>query len=102
MTGDQVQGTKVIKIEKEEKDPLDHPLYEKQFTFIASRYLRSWFIYDVMACLPILVFELKHKFSTDEEDVRQLIDSNTYFILFALKIFKLGMLLRIQSVINDV
>ena len=69
---------------------------------IVVRYLRGWFIFDIMACLPILVFEMKHGFTTNEEEVRELIDSNIYFILFLLKIFKLGMLMRIDSVIQNI
>ena len=70
-------------------------MFEKRFTQIAIRYAKTVLIPDLLACAPILIYELSNGFTTDEARVRQMIDNRLYFLLFALKIFKIGMLTRI-------
>ena len=52
-------------------------------------------IIDLLACVPILVYELLHGFTVDEQRVRKMISSQLYFFCFALKICKIGMLSRL-------
>ena len=52
-------------------------------------------IIDLLACVPILIYELLHGFTVDEQRVRKMISSQLYFFCFALKICKIGMLSRL-------
>ena len=49
-----------------------------------------------------MIYELLNGFTNKEERVREMIDGNLYFFLFLLKIFKLGMISRIQLFWNIV
>ena len=59
-----------------EKEPslLDNDVYEKRFTRIFSNYVfKEGFIFDVLQCLPVLIYEGYYKFSTEEEVVFEMI-----------------------------
>ena len=71
-------------------EKLDHPVYETRFTNIASRYLKTYFFFEFLACAPIFFYEAFYGFTTDYDDVKKYhVDSNLYHIFFFMKIFKL-------------
>ena len=59
------------KIGKKMVDRLEDPIYEMHFTSIASKYLRTYFFFEFIACAPILVYEAVYKFTTDYEEVKE-------------------------------
>ena len=71
-------------------EKLDHPVYETRFTHIASRYLKTYFVFEFLACAPILIYETIFRFTIDYDDVKKYhVDSLLYHIFFFMKIFKL-------------
>ena len=74
------ERSKLIKTFKEEQkkkkrkeaikmrySPCYHPIYDKRFSNILKTYLTSFFIPDILACVPILIFEARDGFTTDED-----------------------------------
>ena len=47
----------------EDQDKLDHPILEFRFSKIAKKYLKSDFTIEVLACIPLLIYESTHLFS---------------------------------------
>ena len=85
---------------KDKKKSLEDDVYEKRFSKIVIRYLKSYFIFDFLACVPILIFEAYHGFSTDFFTVFAMIQSGWYLLFSFLKIFKLLQYLRILEVLT--
>ena len=55
------------------------PVLEKRFSKIAARYLGpfmfGYFLFDVLACLPVLSYEAINGFKTDYDDKWEQINS---------------------------
>jgi hypothetical protein len=85
---------------KEKNSPCYHPIFERRFTVIARAYIGSFFVFDILACLPIFVYEAMNGFTTDLSVKEEAIDHSLYQILAAFKIFKLFMVLRIFSTLE--
>ena len=91
------------KIGKEMVDLLEDPIYEMRITKIASKYLKTYFIFELLACAPILVFEASYRFTTDYQEVKELhIDSALYRLFYALKLFKLLAFPKVAHVANTI
>ena len=56
----------------------DDDVWEKRFSEIAKKYLKSTFFFEFMACVPILIYELMYGFSTDYETVTKMLTSGWY------------------------
>ena len=52
---------------KIKNSPCYDPVYERRFSVISKSYLYSFFIFDVLACLPVFVYEAAGKFDTSYE-----------------------------------
>ena len=89
------------KIGKKLVDQLEDPMYEMRITKIASKYLKTYFFFEILACVPILVFEACYRFTTDYEQVKEYhIDSALYRLFYALKLFKLLAFPKVAHVAN--
>ena len=76
------------------------PNYEKRITKIAKNYIGKYgfgyFLFDFLACVPVLLYEAAHGFTTDYEEKYEQIHSNQYITYVWFKIFKILMLARIH------
>ena len=82
------------KIEK-----LNHSLYETRFTKIAAKYLRTYFVFDLLGCAPVFIYEAMYGFTTDYDRVlNNHIHSLLYNFVFWLKLFKF---MAVSTRIND-
>ena len=80
-------------------EKLDHSLYETRFTKIAARYLKTYFIFDLLGCAPVFIFEAVYGFTTDYDTVlNHHINSVLYNFVFWLKLFKF---MAVSTRIND-
>ena len=84
----QHQLQKITIKRNKEKSPLDDDTYEKRFTLIALAYLKSYLFFDVIACVPVLIYESTYRFATDEETVYNMIISGWYFLFCTFKLAK--------------
>ena len=77
------------------------PQFEKRFSIIAKKYTGQYyigyFLFDCLACIPVLSYEASDGFSTHEEFVMNHIDSRQYQIFWGFKTFKFLMLSRIMQ-----
>ena len=82
------------------------PNYEKRITKIAKNYIGKYgfgyFLFDFLACVPVLLYEAAHGFTTDYEEKYEQIHSNQYITYVWFKIFKILMLARIFQLLNFV
>ena len=70
-------------------EKLEHSLYETKFTKIAAKYIKSYFLFDILGCAPVFIYEAVYGFSTDYNTVlNHHIHSVFYNIFFWLKLFK--------------
>ena len=80
------------------------PQFEKRFSKISRKYCGSFFIgyflFDCLACIPVLVYEAVDGFSTKDDVVQDHIDSTQYKVFWGFKIFKFLMLSRILASLN--
>ena len=67
---------------------------------IVPRYLKSYFFFDFMACVPILIYEASYGFSNDYDVVTKMYNSRWYGFWAFFKIFKLMQYLRIGEVLT--
>lgn len=76
-------------------------MFEKRFTRISRKYLGRYFIgyflFDCLACIPVLSYEVVGGFTTDEDEKRRQIESMQYQLFWAFKLFKFLMLARIMQ-----
>ena len=59
---------------------------------IAKKYLRTYFIFAILACLPVLIFESWHGFNLDQDVTIHVLEKESYWwvsILSILRIVKL-------------
>ena len=93
---------KVIKIIKEKKkSKLDHDVYEMRFTSIIERYMKTSFIFDFLACVPVLLYDSLHGFTTDEDQIEVILNSGWYYLWNFLKICKLAQIIRIRETLTQ-
>ena len=84
-------------------DKLVHPVYETRFSQIASRYLRTYFFFDFLACAPIFTFEAVYGFTTNYKEIKMHhCDSYLYHLFFFFKLFKLLSLPKVVTTFNTV
>ena len=84
-------------------EKLNHPAYETKFTWIAYRYIRTYFVLEFLACVPIFTFEAIYGFTVNYEEVKEHhIDSTLYHIFFYFKLFKLFSVPKIVQTFNTV
>ena len=67
---------------------------------IVRRYLKSYFIFDFMACVPVLIYEASYSFSNDFKTVIKMIDTRWYNFWSLFKVFKFLHYLRIKEVLT--
>ena len=67
---------------------------------IVMRYLKSYFIFDFMASVPVLIYEASYNFSNDFETVIKMIDTRWYNFWSLFKVFKFLHYLRIKEVLT--
>ena len=81
-----------------------HPEFDKRLTKIARDYIGRWclgsFLFDFLACAPVLFYELFHGFQTDYDEKWIQISSGWYRTYLAFKLFKLFMLSRISGLLD--
>mmetsp|Transcript_37788 Transcript_37788/g.45982 ORF Transcript_37788/g.45982 Transcript_37788/m.45982 type:complete len:159 (+) Transcript_37788:1526-2002(+) len=79
--------------------PWFDPEFEKRFTRISRKYCGQFFIgyfmFDCLACVPVLIYEAADGFSTDEEVKLRHIETTQYRVFWGFKLFKFLMLARI-------
>ena len=80
---------------KIKNSPCYDPIYERRFSVIASSYVKSFFIFDILACLPVFLSEARYSFTTDPFEKHEQIETAIYQIFMSFKIFKLLMILRV-------
>ena len=73
------------------------PVFEKRGTRIARRYCGLFlfdgvFLYNFIACVPVLSFEAYHLFETDYDEKWDQIQTMQYRVYIGFKLFKLIML----------
>ena len=77
------------------------PEFEKRFTRISRKYCGSFFIgyflFDCLACVPVLFYEASDGFTNDEDIIMDHIESQQYKVFWGLKLFKFLMLSRIME-----
>ena len=84
---------------KEKIEKLNHSLYETRFKKIALRYLKTYFVFDLLGCAPVFIYESLFFFTTDYDKVMIYhIQSNIYKFCFWLKLFKF---MAVSTRIND-
>ena len=77
-------------IGKEMAEKLDHPVYETRFSILAKNYLKTYFVFEFLACAPVFLYEVFHGFTGNQDAIVQdHIESSFYQFLFHLKLFKL-------------
>ena len=93
---------KVIKIIKEKKkSKLDDDVYEMRFTSIVERYMKTSFIFDFLACVPVLFYDALYGFTTDEDQIEIILNSGLYWFFNFLKICKLAQIIRIRETLTQ-
>ena len=75
----------------------DHPVCDFRFSLVAKRYLKTSFLIDILACLPILVFESIDLFKYDENTRIKYAASSTYMYLTLLSLLRLFMLSKVMN-----
>ena len=77
-----------------------HPTLEKRFSKISKKYIGPWgfgyFLFDFLACVPVLTYELLNGFTTDVGEKEEQIETNAYTVFIFFKLFKILMLSRIS------
>ena len=77
------------------------PVFEKRFSKIARKYIGpfaiGYFIFDFLACFPLLAYEASHGFDTSYDLKWNHIHNKTFEIFVIFKIFKILMLSRISE-----
>lgn len=80
------------------------PNFDKRFSRISKKYVGSYFIgyflFDCLACVPVLFFELTHGFTTDPDRVNEHIHTHQYYLFVFFKLFKFLMLPRLMQSLN--
>ena len=97
---EQKETPKIISLKQKKKSKFDDDRYELRLSRIALRYLKSYFLFDFLACIPILIYEATYKFSTDGATVLAMIESGWYWYFNLFKIFKILQYLRISEVLK--
>lgn len=81
-----------------------HPTLERRFSKISKKYIGNWglgyFLFDSLACVPVILYEAAHGFTTDPEEKEEQIESQAYIVLIMFKLFKILMLSRISLQLN--
>ena len=84
---------------KSKIDKLNHSLYETRFSKIAAKYLKTYFVFDLLGCAPVFIYEAVYGFTTDYDRVLNYhIHSLLYNFVFWLKLFKF---MAVSTGIND-
>ena len=77
------------------------PNFDKRFSRISKKYLGNlifgYFLFDVIACVPVFLYEMLHGFVIDKEKKLEQVSHGLYYAFFMLKLFKLMMLPRILA-----
>jgi len=93
------QKARLTSLGQKRLEKLNHTLYETKFKSIASRYLRTYFFFDILGCAPILMYESRFGWTTDYNKVLEYhINSPFYHFVFWLKLFKF---MAVATRIND-
>ena len=71
-----------------------HPTLEFRFSKIARFFLKNYFFWGILACVPVLVYEGLHKFDLDPNVTMELIDSSAYWWINLLSLLRIVMLLN--------
>jgi len=78
-----------------------HPSLEKRFSKISKKYIGpkgfGYFIFDFLACVPVLLYEGAHGFTTDLDKKEYQIGTTVYHVFIFFKLFKILMLSRISQ-----
>ena len=61
-----------------EPDVRAHDVYEKRLTVILRNYFRNFMLLDIIACVPLLLFEARYGFATDLKTVVEMMQNKWY------------------------
>ena len=72
-----------------------HPIYEFRFKKIAAKYIKRTFLIDVIACLPLIIYEALDAFNFSDKTTLRYIDSEYYWYIFCLSLLRISMIPKI-------
>ena len=79
-----------------------HPTLEKRFSKISKKYIGpkgfGYFIFDFLACVPVLTYEIIFA----DHDKEEQIENTVYMVFVFFKLFKILMLSRISQSLSYV
>ena len=56
-------------IGKKWAEKLEHPVYETRFSVLAKNYLKTYFIFEILACAPVFFYDATQGFTNDHQAV---------------------------------
>ena len=57
----------------------DDPLWNRDISVIFCKYMKSTAIFDILANVPILIYDFEYNFTHTEEDIRASLGTSTFF-----------------------
>ena len=76
-------------------EKIEHPTFTFKFSKIAIKYLSTSFFIDIIACLPILVYEAKDLFDSSNRTVLRYLEDDKYWYINWLSLLRITMLYKI-------
>ena len=96
MTTSIIPGLKIKKINNKKKQlKQEHPTFDFRFSRIAIKYFKSSFLFDIVACLPLLVFEAKDLFDSSLLTSLEYCEGGTYLYINLLSLLRVAMLYKV-------
>lgn len=78
---------------------MDDEVWEKGIVEISKHYLKTSFFIDFMACVPVLLYEAIHKFSTDFSTVSVMLESGWYQLWALFKVLRILQFDRMREIL---
>ena len=91
--------------EQVRKQGLFDPKWEKDISVIFCRYMKNTAIYDIIANVPILIYEFEYNFSHSEEEIKASLGTSSFFGLVQfckfLRLLHISTLFKTQRAFYD-